>query len=449
MKATLSVFVAVLMIAVSAGAADQAVDVVNPAEPSVSNPAPLTGWAWPEVVLYDNGPLVTHPGGGAGGADASAVQTALLMSLYGFGFQNTLPNRMADDFTVTDAGGWQIDDITFFGYQTGSTTTSTFTGIYVQIWNGAPNAGGTVVWGDLTTNRMTTTGWSNIYRVLDTTITDTARPVMSIVANVGTTLAPGTYWVDFSATGSLASGPWAPPISVLGQHHHRQWAAVHPDRRDVGCRHRQRQRGPAGPALHHQRFGRAGRAAELQRRVARTVPSRSAGPPPRAALSRSAASRPHRLGKMPRCFASSNEVPLHGPSLRAPGGREAFPNGARALPARRGIPPRARASCPRGRLRRARTDGLPEPGVRPIAVKTVTPEGSLWTRCSAIDGLEVLAAVAQGATRLPPTDPEQRVSQRLSEVGEAARDGQLGDAAATRIGWIATSRRGREAGWNA
>jgi hypothetical protein len=36
----------------------------------------------PAVVLYDNGPLVTHPGGGAGGLDASALQTALGMTTY-------------------------------------------------------------------------------------------------------------------------------------------------------------------------------------------------------------------------------------------------------------------------------------------------------------------------------------------------------------------------------
>lgn len=192
-------------------------DIFDPDEVGVSDPAPLTSFAWPDVVLYDNGPLVTHPGGGAGGADASVVQTALGMSLYGFGWQNDLGNRMADDFLVTDAAGWQIDDITFFGYQTGSTTTSTITGIFVQIWDGDPSAGGTVVWGDTTTNRLLTTGWTNIYRALDTGITDTNRPVMEIVATVGITLAQGTYWVEFSATGSLTSGPWAPPISILGQ----------------------------------------------------------------------------------------------------------------------------------------------------------------------------------------------------------------------------------------
>jgi hypothetical protein len=30
-------------------------------------------------------------------------------------------------------------------------------------------------------------------------------------------LAPGTYWVEFQFGGTLSSGPWAPPVSILGQ----------------------------------------------------------------------------------------------------------------------------------------------------------------------------------------------------------------------------------------
>ena len=59
----------------------------------------------PAAVLYDNGTLVTHPGGGAGGLNASAVQTALGNSTYGFGHAISAGLRVADDFTVP-AGGW-------------------------------------------------------------------------------------------------------------------------------------------------------------------------------------------------------------------------------------------------------------------------------------------------------------------------------------------------------
>jgi hypothetical protein len=170
------------------------------------------------ALLFDGGPMITHPGGGAGGSDASAVQTALLMSLYGFGAQISAGNSMADDFTVTGAG-WNIDEMQFFTYQTGSTTTSTITDLRIQIYNGPPNAGGTVVWGDLTTNRLTLTSFTNIYRVLDTGLSNNQRPIMRAVAQLSpaVNLAPGTYWVEFQFGGTLSSGPWAPPVSILGQ----------------------------------------------------------------------------------------------------------------------------------------------------------------------------------------------------------------------------------------
>jgi hypothetical protein len=174
-------------------------------------------WVGPDAVIYDNGPLVTHPGQGAGGMDASALQTGLGMGTYGFGAQLSAGNRVADDFVVDYAGGWQIDTITFFAYQTGSGTTSTITGLNLQIWDGPPNAGGTVIWGNTTTNIMTSTTWANMYRVLDTDLTNADRPIMAVVGTVGTVLPPGTYWLDWQFNGTLSSGPWQPPISILGQ----------------------------------------------------------------------------------------------------------------------------------------------------------------------------------------------------------------------------------------
>jgi hypothetical protein len=218
-KKLLGIVVVLLVVAAVPMWAGNDRDVVNPADPIVVNPpdpnAPV--WEGPRDLLYDSGPVVTHPGGGAGGADASAVQTALLMSVYGFGHALSTGYRVADDFTVTDAGGWDIDSFVFGAYQTGSGTTSTINHVNVRIWDGDPSAGGTVIWGDTTTNRLATTGWSNIYRVLDTALTDTQRPIMYVEATVGTTLPPGTYWIDWQVGGSGASGPWAPPISILGQ----------------------------------------------------------------------------------------------------------------------------------------------------------------------------------------------------------------------------------------
>jgi len=203
------------------GDARMAQDTVDPSDlkgaPESGVPAPRSDWHIDGVVLYDNGPLVTHPGGGAGGADASALQTALGMNTLGSGNQLSVGNRVADDFTVT-GGGWFIETITFFGYQTGSSTTSTFNHLNLRIWNGPPNdAGSAVVFGDTTTNRLASSVWSNIYRAQDTTLTDSTRPIMANEVTVNTFLPAGTYWVDWQAGGTLTSGPWVPPVSILGQ----------------------------------------------------------------------------------------------------------------------------------------------------------------------------------------------------------------------------------------
>ena len=177
--------------------------------------APAAPPANPAAVLYDNGPLTTHPGGGFGGANASAVQTALVNGTYGFGHQLSANNRVADDFTVP-AGGWYITTITFYAYQTGSTTTTTINHVNLRIWDGTPGASN-IVFGDTATNRLAGSSFSNIYRVLDTGLLDTARPIMADVVTVNTTLPAGTYWLDWQTGGTLTSGPWAPPVTILGQ----------------------------------------------------------------------------------------------------------------------------------------------------------------------------------------------------------------------------------------
>lgn len=161
-------------------------------------------------LVWNNGPLVTNPGAGAGGADASAISPG--QGTFG-GAYNNATYRLAEDFTVT-GGGWNITSMQFFGYQTGSTTTSSFTGLFVQIWNGTPGEGGSVVWGDMTTNLLSSSAFTNIYRVTSTTLTNTQRPVMSLVASgLDINLGNGAYWVEFATTGSLASGPWCPLVS--------------------------------------------------------------------------------------------------------------------------------------------------------------------------------------------------------------------------------------------
>jgi hypothetical protein len=168
--------------------------------------------------IYDNGPVFNSVGTGAGGANESVLYTTTFgMGTIGFGQQQASFNRIADDFTVDCS--WTIDSIYLYGYQTNSTTTSTFTGYTLRIWDGVPDAvGSNVIWGDTTTNRLIRTVFSNVYRITETTVGSNVRPIMQNTVNVGGfTLPAGTYWFDWAATGSLASGPWQPPLVPPGQ----------------------------------------------------------------------------------------------------------------------------------------------------------------------------------------------------------------------------------------
>ncbi|MEN8163894.1 MAG: hypothetical protein ABFS37_07180 [Acidobacteriota bacterium] len=222
MKQTVCFLAIVVLILAVPAWAENALEIVDPEEVVTSLPpdpgAPM--WDGPRAVLYDNGPFVTHTGTGVGGADESWLQTDLGLNTLGSGHQFLNGYSIADDFDVVDAAGWDVDQITFFAYQTNSPTTSTITGLYVQIWDGPPDSTGTVIWGDLTTNLMASTAWSNAYRVADyDTGVGSARPIMASVATIGGFhLAQGTYWLEWSSDGSASySGPWAPPISIVGQ----------------------------------------------------------------------------------------------------------------------------------------------------------------------------------------------------------------------------------------
>ncbi|MFH1679824.1 MAG: hypothetical protein ABIH26_04175 [Candidatus Eisenbacteria bacterium] len=178
-------------------------------------------WSMPRDVLYDNGPLVNSPGTGYAGADESVLQTtSLSMNTLGFGHQVATGYVVADDFTIPPGDPWNITTITFFAYQTGAATTpSTMTAVRFEIWNDRPDApGATRLFGDLTTNRLSGSAWSGIYRVTESSTGEaTNRPIMADVCSAPVVLGPGTYWLAWMTDGTLASGPWAPPITINGQ----------------------------------------------------------------------------------------------------------------------------------------------------------------------------------------------------------------------------------------
>ncbi len=112
--------------------------------------------------------------------------------------------RIADDFTLTADS--TLTSIMVYAYSTGSTPAQQFTSGTLQIWSGRPgDVGSTVVFGDETTNRLTNSTFSNIYRAFATTNTQggtasapgTTRPVKEITLDAAVSLPAGTYWVDY------------------------------------------------------------------------------------------------------------------------------------------------------------------------------------------------------------------------------------------------------------
>jgi hypothetical protein len=175
----------------------------------------LTVVASAQVVTYSNGPLITHPGAGLGGADASVLEAGGTV----FGSTSGPVNfRLADDFTVPCGEQWAVTSFRAFGYQTGSGITSTMTSGDYRIWVGQPGSpGATILHDHSATNQMTSTAFTNIYRVQNTSLTGNTRPIMSVDMNPNAiVLGPGTYWFDYRIAGSIVGGPFTPPISGTG-----------------------------------------------------------------------------------------------------------------------------------------------------------------------------------------------------------------------------------------
>ena len=173
-------------------------------------------------VLFNQSQLVTNPGAGAGGRDVSRLQGDLGLTIFGFnGNRNaappTGPVSVADNFSIAGAA-WNITGFRFFGYQTGSTLTSTFNFASWRIWSGRPgDMGASVVAGDLAVNRFSATSFSNIYRTLDNDLGNSQRPIMFVDASANLQLNSGNYWLEWTLGGTLGSGPWVPPITIVGQ----------------------------------------------------------------------------------------------------------------------------------------------------------------------------------------------------------------------------------------
>ncbi len=178
--------------------------------------------------LFSNGPMATGSVSSHGtvaptgtqwselqDTDSTPANGTLGYSINYLSTASTGPFRQGDDFTIT-GNPWKIDSLTVYGFWTGGTPTSSFTSGVARIWSARPDApGATVVAGDLTTNILTATSFSGLYRTGRSSST-TTRPIMAATLSLNATLGPGTYWFEYGLAAGSAN-VFAPLVTIPGQ----------------------------------------------------------------------------------------------------------------------------------------------------------------------------------------------------------------------------------------
>ncbi|MBL9030565.1 MAG: hypothetical protein JNM80_02510 [Phycisphaerae bacterium] len=178
------------------------------------------------VILWNNGPLATGTttvGGGVAPAGSQWSEAAGVVAcsnnIAGFAGGANGPFRLADNFTVPAGETWTINTVDVFAYQTGAATTaSPFSAgaLNLQIWNGAPGlTTSSVVYGDTTTNRLSGSSFTNIYRIFNNAA-GTTRPVWKVTATLTppAVLTAGTYYVDWQTQANANAAHFAPPVTT-------------------------------------------------------------------------------------------------------------------------------------------------------------------------------------------------------------------------------------------
>lgn len=151
--------------------------------------------------LWDNGPLVTHPGGGPGGVDVSMASSVPNAT----GSNVTATTWRADDFS--NAVPWVVTSIDMYAYDT-NFPAPRWTSAEIQIRRGAPD-------GPLVSSAAATWQLAGINRVFNGAgnLANTARGVNVLTADFGgVNLSPDTYFSTLSIVHSQTANSWFPYV---------------------------------------------------------------------------------------------------------------------------------------------------------------------------------------------------------------------------------------------
>lgn len=179
-------------------------------------------------VLYDNGPFstgTTHSSGATAptGTTWSEIQSNGTATNGTLGYSVNYLNatsigslHQADDFTVGESG-WNVSGFVVYGFRSGGGTSEQYTSGVLRIWDGVPGAAGSnVIAGDLTTNILQSTTFTNVYRT-GRSSGSTTRPIMALELNfaVPVVLTQGAYWLDYGLTSG--GNTFAPLVTRPGE----------------------------------------------------------------------------------------------------------------------------------------------------------------------------------------------------------------------------------------
>lgn len=157
--------------------------------------------------------LVSHVGQGADGSDISEIPAGY--SDYGFNTRSA-EFRLADDFEIPPGTPQYLDSLDWPVFQAGAAPGSSIQQAFVRVWRGGPpGSGGTLLGGDLSTNRLfDEDDDTGVYRVApgDRLNTDRRIRMLSLDMTWVPALNPGRYWVEVGLVGDPAlATPMTPP----------------------------------------------------------------------------------------------------------------------------------------------------------------------------------------------------------------------------------------------
>lgn len=211
----------------------------------------LISSACPAAVLFDNGPIVTNASGGTGPIAGQPISQAdpftvpgqsFIFSTTGIGATISANVSVAEDFTVP-AGGWDLDRVTLFAFQTSQTAPSV-TGVRINLWTAAPFSAGSpsprpdpLPQPVLAAAILLDAGPGTfVAHRQSSTSTATERPVFSYTVSLdglpeGGRLGPGTYWLEWSFAGATSPSanvftPLVTPRTLIENHNARLFNAL-------------------------------------------------------------------------------------------------------------------------------------------------------------------------------------------------------------------------------